>query len=271
MEKSFKYVIFVTILLLSKIAFCQNSTIADDPLSQTFNYTLQVEAPVKQCDISGNIIEGEIQKAAPAGAEFTLIGKKGDSVIIRFWIWKTDAMKKAFNYTDESKTQRKYFLLALYDFNFKAIKRYKSWFPTITAGTVIVPVKLRFKQFDFSKDITIGPTVGAKFRMSNYTESFMNVLFGFGITSVTLDSFSTKGAIKGVSDRPALTPSLGILFEFNQVQIGIFSGLDYISKKENLDWRYQGKPWLSIGLGYSILSRSANVTEKKNQNNTQED
>ncbi|WP_332737611.1 hypothetical protein [Flavihumibacter sp.] len=239
----------------------------DDRISHTFNYTLRVEAPIWECDITGKIIDNAKVQTAPSNSIFTLIDQNEEYCIIKFWNWNWErSNKKAleFNYVDSSKERKKYFRLANKDFNAKAIKRYRRWAPVFTAGTVIVPVKMRFNKFDFSKDFTIGPSIGAKFRASKYSDNHLNLLLGFGITSVTLDSFSTKGQIITSTDRPALTPSLGIVFEFNNVQIGLFSGLDYISKKEKINWQYQGKPWISFGLGYTILSRQSNKVSDTN-------
>jgi hypothetical protein len=58
-------------------------------------------------------------------------------------------------------------------------------------------------------------------------------------------------------------------------QIGVFIGTDHINGNkyrdgtDRINWDHQGKPWISIGLGYSILSRPTKrekVSEKENGN-----
>lgn len=41
--------------------------------------------------------------------------------------------------------------------------------------------------------------------------------------------------------------------------MGIFSGYDNISENSGYKWNYQNRSWLSVGLGYSILSRNGDV------------
>jgi hypothetical protein len=48
------------------------------------------------------------------------------------------------------------------------------------------------------------------------------------------------------------------MLEFERFQIGLLFGTDLISNPNQNDWAYQGKPWLSIGLGYSLLTAPAN-------------
>lgn len=250
-------------------AIGQNATDVENT-PEALNYLLLVEAPVFECDIMGNIMQDSSFKIAPQYAIFTIINNKGtDSLIIRFWGWdkKKDSLKYNRLNFDEKTGEKRYFLIAVNDFNLKSLRRYdKNMAPTV--GTVIVPVKIRFSKFDFSKDITIGTTAGLRWRMTNYSDNYFNLLIGIGITSVTLDSLSTYGKIRKATDRPALTPSLGFVFEFhNNIQMGLFIGMDYISSKENIRWRYQGEPWLSIGLGYTILSKQGSSVEKKEGTN----
>ncbi|PZR39447.1 MAG: hypothetical protein DI538_06810 [Azospira oryzae] len=255
------------LLLLSSaiIANAQITTTEEDGSPKTFNYKLLIEAPVLECNIVGIKKKNAAIQVVPKNSIFTLVAKKNaDTVVVRFWNWTSDAsLRKEYNYVDEAEQIRKYFLMSFNDFNDKSVKRY-STVPTFTAGTVVVPVKLRFSEFDFSKDVTIGPTIGARFRLSHYNNNYLNLLFGMGISSVSLDSASTSGKVKKITDRPALTPSLGVVFEFIQnVQAGIFIGKDYISNKEDVGWAYQGKTWLSIGLGITILSRQSSASQNK--------
>ncbi len=89
----------------------------------------------------------------------------------------------------------------------------------------------------------------------------MNFLAGMFIASITVNSRTTKGYITEEVELPALTPSLGFVFEFNNAtQAGIFIGWDYISGNENIHLLYHNKPWISFGLGYTLLSQEDNST-----------
>jgi hypothetical protein len=235
----------------------------------SFHYKLLVEAPIYVCDLTGRPTEDTSVYAAPADAVFSVIGKAGNNLIIRFWVWSDNEPEKQtlFNYADAQRSDRKYFLLSQDDFSAKAVPRYSTR-ASFSAGAIIIPIKARFRTFDFSTDVHIGPAVGARFRLSPYSNTnFFNALATFGVSTISLDSTSTSGAVRQPTDRPALTFSVGGVLEFSNAQIGFFIGCDYISQNETTQWRYQGKPWISLGMGYSIISRNTTpqaAQEKRN-------
>jgi hypothetical protein len=71
---------------------------------------------------------------------------------------------------------------------------------------------------------------------------------------VTLDSANTLGAVRQSTDRAAVTLTAGAMLEINRFQMGLMFGRDRISNPNQSDWRYHGKRWLSLGLGYALLS-----------------
>jgi hypothetical protein len=258
-----RFISYITLPVFSCCcAICQSPDNLLTVSEKIYNYKFVIEAPVYACSIIGIVAGDAILQVAEPGAVFTVIGSKGaDSVIIRFWIWKENPEKNSeLCYADSLCTKRKYFLLALADMKEKTVPRYNRK-ASFTAGTVLIPVKMRLQKFDFSKDFTIGTTAGVKFRLSNYVRNYINVLAGLGITSVTLDKRSTNGKIKQRTEVPAVSPSLGFVMEFNNTaQAGIFCGCDYISDNENKNLIYHGKLWLSFGLGFTILSQESNIS-----------
>jgi hypothetical protein len=231
------------------------------------NYKVIIEAPVYCCNILGQLVDSLPQVAEP-GAIFTVIGQPDDeNLIIRFWIWKErEELNKILCYADSLGIKHKYFLMSVSDFPKKVIARFDRN-ASFTAGSVLIPFKLRLKHFDFSKDFTLGPSAGVKFRLSHYSKHYVNLMAGMGITSVSVNNRSTKGYITEEVEVPALTPSIGFVFEFNNsTQAGIFIGWDYISDNENIHLLYHSKPWISFGLGYTLLSKednSSSAVEKK--------
>lgn len=234
--------------------------INEEPLpvfAKIYNYKLVIEAPLYECNILGNQTENiEVQVAEP-GAIFTIVGKTdSDKLIVRFWKWKENtALNNILCFTDSTGVKRKYFLLAKADLYNKAIPRYDIK-PCFTAGTILIPVKLRLQNFDFSKDLTLGPAAGMNIRLSHYKPNFVSVLGGVGITSVTIDGKTSDSITEDPIDVPALTPSIGFVFEFsNSSQAGIFLGWDFIADNETIKMVYYGKPWIAFGLGFSILTK----------------
>ncbi len=152
---------------------------------------------------------------------------------------------------------------------------------SFTAGTVLIPVKIRNskdlnkdeKGFEFSKDVAIGPFVGVKKRISKYKPHFIDTGFSVGISSVSITSNnSNPKRTPTVQDLAAFTWSIGTIFEFDNVQIGLFAGKDRINNnfntanQEGYNWAYQNKWWWSVGFGYALINRPKKINN--NQDNT---
>ncbi|MEO1257590.1 MAG: hypothetical protein AAFZ15_02300 [Bacteroidota bacterium] len=247
------------ILVLTAYSLAAQVTPANTATAvKTFHYELLVEAPIYECNIVGLQLDTAAQ-VAPKGAVFSKIDTKGSNVIIRFWLWQKDDDKMtALNYTDSTKTQRKYFLLSLDEFNAKAIPR-NTEKPSFSLGATTIPFRVRTSPFDFSPALSFGTSFGVQFPLSHYQDISLNVVGGLHITHVTLDSFSTEGTVLdlGGDSEPALSPALGIVFEYKNAQVGLYIGWDYLSSEEKNNWIYQGKTWFSIGVGTSIFNSSA--------------
>ena len=135
---------------------------------------------------------------------------------------------------------------------------------SITGGVTILPFKFRPKVnfdgkkdgFEFSKDVQLGLSAGLRQRISHYNPFYINLLINIGISSVTLDSFNTRGFQTTSTDLAAITFAYGIVLDFNKIQFGAFVGNDRVSDKNSNNWIYQNKFWWSIGFGYSIFNVS---------------
>jgi len=239
----------------------------DDPeekkLRCRFDYKLLVEVPLYECTILGDLTDSTLMVAEP-GYVFTVVNTTGDAYIIRFWEWKENkALNFRLCFADSLCVKRKYFVVSSPDIGERAALRY-SRNPGFTAGTILIPFKLRLQRFDFSKDITLGPAAGVRFRLSHYNPNYVNFLAGMGITSVTLDAHSTDGFLEEDREVPALTPSIGFVFELSNVmQAGMFCGWDYIAHNSEIHFIYHGKTWLSFGLGYSLISVNEEKSERR--------
>jgi hypothetical protein len=256
------YFLFLGILFFSTTLQAQVPSI---PIDTTigYHYKVIVELPLYRCNLLGVETDSSMHEA-PIGATFTHIGNSGNNVIIRFWKWSDDDVNVIpYNFTDSTKKQKSYFLMNKTDFMMKTKQRYSKR-PSLTIGTAAVPFKLRSNPFQFSTDVTLGTVAGVKVRMNPYTdENFYNFLVGFGLSNVNLDSTSTGGNINQnstVQNTASFTLSAGGVLEFSGVQIGIFVGWDFINNNDKIQWSYHGKPWVSIGLGYSLFTKSKTST-----------
>lgn len=131
----------------------------------------------------------------------------------------------------------------------------------LAGGVINFPFKLRLQKEanDFSSAFNLGAAFGYTFphySFRNFTYSF---LFAAAIANVNLDASSvSKNAemLTSANDFSALTFAIGGLVQYDRFQAGIFLGIDRLGKLNNdtFGWRYQNKPWISIGFGYSIFS-----------------
>lgn len=208
-----------------------------------------VECPIYKCNILGKVIDTTMY-IAPPESKFIVVDLKGDNYIIRFTLTQSNQKIISSNFNSLN-----YYIITKAQLDFKA-KTYKQTQIDFVVGSIITPIKLRFNPFDFSKDLTIGSSFGIKQSIDVNKQVSFHYIIGFGISTATLDSASTRGKTIKIVDLLAFTPSAGFLLEAGNAQIGIFLGLDYLSNTNNIkyDWIYQGKPWLSFGIGYSLLS-----------------
>ena len=233
--------------------------IATKGFNQTTNdknrlYEFLVECPIYKCNIIGKIIDTTLL-IAPPKSKFMLVDMKQDQCIIRFTVLNKKKSLSNKSFSLEDYTTYTYYSITKAQLDFKASTVKKSDIDLVV-GTVITPIKLRYNPFDFSKDISIGTTFGVKYTLNQEKQAAVDCLIGVGISSVSVDSFATHGrTIKNV-DLLAFTSSIGIVLELGNAQVGVFLGFDFISNENKIkyDWIYQGKPWVSFGIGFSMFS-----------------
>jgi len=218
-------------------------------------YEFEIECPIKKCDISGEIIDTNIY-IAPPHSKFTIVDLQIDKCVIRFTLFGNNKKRVGSgSYDSEDFTSYTYFMITKAQLDFKASPVTKSNIDLVV-GNILTPIKLRFSPFDFTKDISIGATFGIKYSFNQTRQTALDALVGLGISTVGIDSLSSHGRTMTNVDLLAFSPSLGLVLEFGNAQIGIFTGIDFISNanKFKYDWVYANKPWISFGLGYSIFS-----------------
>lgn len=137
-----------------------------------------------------------------------------------------------------------------------------------SAGFYTTPIKLRFKDFDFEPNLSMGANLGLKIRMNRKRENgfIIQPLVGFGITSVKLDN--TNSTKEDASNLTAFTPNIGCLVNINEnINFGLFLGKDILADKDNIQysWKYNKATWLGIGINISFSKEKEN-TEKSAKN-----
>lgn len=129
-------------------------------------------------------------------------------------------------------------------------------------GTVTYPIKIR-EDFSFTKDITLSAMGGIKYNFNK--DLSLGAALGVGITSVTLDSLSTGGAILKNSERAGFSLPIALILEYKKVQFSIATGFDFLPASSRDNWCYHGKPWFAIGIGFSVFSSTEKPNNGKNQ------
>jgi hypothetical protein len=214
-----------------------------------------IECPMYTCNIKGDIIDTNVL-IAPPDAKFLIIDMKEDKCIIRFTLLPQNKKRISTSfYSTDDITTYTYFIITKAQLEYKAYPIIKSNIDLLV-GNIFTPLKLRFKPFDFSKDISIGTTFGVKYSLGEKRSTSVDALIGLGISTLSIDSFASRGKVESTVDLLSFSPSIGLVLEFGNAQIGLFSGIDFISNanQNKYEWIYRNKPWLSFGIGYSLFS-----------------
>jgi hypothetical protein len=269
-----KSVLLILACCLTASLFAQNNN------ESTRTYEVRSNIPAWPCGILGEPIPGDTSYYVPPfKSQFALVRSLGDGdLVIRFF-----GVDYLYQYENNVMTKRStknrnglrqlYFRIKHSDLDSNCVKVFvkgrKS--AAFTLGLVTMPLKLRLgSNFDFQGSFSLGTTAGAKFRLSNYSPNYINLLLGASISTVSLDSFNTGGRIPGqpLNNIAAFSPTLGIVFEFGRAQAGVFYGWDLLSKstQAKYGWIYNKKPWISFGFGFSIFNiDSKSQSEKENE------
>lgn len=148
----------------------------------------------------------------------------------------------------------------------------------IEFGPITIPIKYRFGfgtdtkevKEEFTTDLNLGIFAGyrfGKFRaryergvgfkelahlsctiggfLSASTTTLSKTNTNAGNTPITTDSTQSIGTI---------SPGVGVMGNMYGFNLGIFLGCDIGVGQESENWNYNGKPWLGIGIGYSLTN-----------------
>ena len=50
--------------------------------------------------------------------------------------------------------------------------------------------------------------------------------------------------------------SLGMLYQYETFQVGVFTGVDVIPGELGRNWKHQGRPWIGFALGVSLFTKT---------------
>lgn len=206
-----------------------------------------------------------VTRNIPSGSRFTIVDETtlADYYIVFFWRYP-DAIKRAnFNYETDG-ISVKYFLVLkrqLESIAKQIFNRYQ-----ITGGAVTFPFKYRPQSGKFETTFAIGGTVGFRWNPWRFNEHTFSLLGGVAASSAKVDKYSTDPAagITDPSDRASVTFLGSLFYQGGRFQIGISAGIDNLLDNEIPNWRYQGRGWISFGLGVGLFSTGEIKSPGKN-------
>jgi len=211
---------------------------------------------------------GENKSAKGKKMKFHLLDIVGDTIFIQFYNYHDSSFK--FNYEElpeyynESNNRETFYVLK------GAKHRFSYSYQSLDWGILSLPIKLRFGfndegthiPFDISKDISVAPYLGYSFynRKKYERQKFNSLSVSVGAFAgpgfVTIHKTNSKNSEFGDDPLEVLsfTTGIGVVGAVNTFQMGLFLGADWVGRNDNLQWQYQGKPWLSLSIGYKFLN-----------------
>ena len=169
------------------------------------------------------------------------------------------------------------FFIPLKDFNDNCESIYPKAH-SFTWGFLTLPIKARFGNakgpFTFEEKVNFGISLGIKFQHVSKVYKASNILGGISVSGVKIDNTTnvattTSASPAASSSASALSFSGGYMFQYDTFQVGVFTGFDFTSQTPNLNWAYQGKPWIGFAIGVSLFgeSKTAASTNQSQGNN----
>lgn len=264
--KAFKILMLMKMLclLLAGTVFSQNTssgvlTASEEYIDKLFIFV--AEAQLVQYDLLNQNFDENSLAIAQRGDIFQVIGTATIDENI-WYVFRFHHAGKSSKGTTSEKENPVFYGVRMLDFQAKT--RLYNKISSVSFGAIMVPVKFRFPNkeatsFDLSKDVAIGTSVGYKQGLSRFKPYFINFLFATGVSSISAFPENTGGAVTSTTDVAGLTTSLGIILEMDKIQLGVFSGIDMVPKSPAKVWTYQGAPWLSVGIGFQMISWNAGL------------
>lgn len=171
----------------------------------------------------------------------------------------TELIKSESTKYISEETDGKYFLIDIKDFNQKVSEYYGKGYSFVW-GFSIIPIKIRQKtsssNFKFNTGFSLGVNAGVERSIASRKKQSIASVFGIGISTVEVEPFEVNNLISENSNEKAFTPSFGLIYTYENFQIGFFSGIDYLSGEMGSNWRYKNRPWFGFGLGFTIFQKN---------------
>ena len=277
----------LNLLIFFSLSLKSNAQLStDELLSKVWQFKMATS--IDETDKLGKKVSPPHSDITERGYQFRVVNITGDGdLVIRFLFWNAttsknkklppdaapinagrDSLNKRFLMKDSSRNDSRenkekpfrYFVISRAEFDARCEEKLPA--NQFSVGAMTLPMKLRFGQKNedgtnksyssFTGNISVGLSFGLK---HNYNKTFaINYLGGFSLSAIPVSAETTNNYVEDETNQSAVTWHLGILAEINNFQIGVFTGIDYLSGKVNKEWIYKDKPWLGVGIGFSFFN-----------------
>ncbi|MEO6522024.1 MAG: hypothetical protein ABIN91_10130 [Mucilaginibacter sp.] len=276
------FLLFSFVFVFQAVLYAQQAQNTDE---EPFFYEVSGLIYVNHYDAANKIPETDYFKIPREPLKFKIVGKEknihnqNDYVIIKFLPITVDNITKGGKSLTgddvfiNSEDNDEYFWINKADLdtylaNGLIKKSYVT--PNIKfdyGASVSLPFKYRLstagQNSKITPDVTLGGYAGFKSRISKsqpYYVTFPILTLGLSTISIndnTVTPTSPGSTSPSVADGLVLgvTGSTGIVFRFDDFQIGFIVGIDRATGEIGKNWIYNDKPWYSLSIGYTFLRK----------------
>ena len=264
MKSRKKYILTITITLFTCFLFAQD--VGD-------LVRLKVQIPVISVE---SIIDGKDKgksfNVIGGSTKFMVISKSDSEVALQAPNYKPFSQEELEKYRNENGGKErldysefyneKIYTVSKSDFDLSAVSIEEK--KRISIGILSLPFKARPQDsFSFDTKFNLNTTLNiALWHLGDYS---LNGQFGAGIGSVSLNSNNAPGLMEDQDqDIATLTFLSGIMLSHNNVQVGLYIGVDQINNQDTYQWDDNGNLWFAFGIGYDLFNiASANKKNKQ--------
>lgn len=277
---------FLAFTLLCLVGKNIYADISDDELLKKV-WTFKMPTQVAPSGLQGTALGGG-DETADRGFQFRVVNITSDGyLVIKFLVWPTDktttpagpalannaktvtntALNERFYMTNfaanvftRSTNGFKYFRILRVNFGSCCEERLQK--NQFSLGALTLPIKMRFNHKNddgthkshssFTGNVSAGLSIGWKRNWPKRVS--LSVLGGFSLSSIPVSPETTNDFVKSETNQAAVTWHLGVFTAIDNFQIGVFTGIDYLSGQINQEWVYRRRPWLGIGIGFSFFN-----------------
>lgn len=124
-----------------------------------------------------------------------------------------------------------------------------------SVGLLTLPFKYRTNKYGqtnvFTTEFNVNSTLSFK-TTTSIAEASVLIQIGVGTGTINLNATNADPSIPSINAN-IFSGFWGIMLAFNKTQAGLYFGQDYIDNQAHYRWKYHGKTWVGIGIGFDVF------------------